>query len=114
MFQIGSDNLHEVNFPTSKLRHFFTISGHIYAVITAYYFYFLPFPVTNAPVSLFTTSGHIYAMKILRKMDMLEKEQIAHVRAERDILVESESAWVVKMYYSFQVGNEQRLSPQNV
>ena len=36
-------------------------------------------------------------------MDMLEKEQIAHVRAERDILVESESAWVVKMYYSFQV-----------
>ena len=53
-------------------------------------------------------------MKILRKMDMLEKEQIAHVRAERDILVESESAWVVKMYYSFQVGNEQRLSPQNV
>ena len=41
-------------------------------------------------------------MKILRKMDMLEKEQIAHVRAERDILVESESAWVVKMYYSFQ------------
>ena len=48
-------------------------------------------------------AGHIYAMKILRKMDMLENEQIAHVRAERDILVESESAWVVKMYYSFQV-----------
>ena len=47
-------------------------------------------------------------MKILRKMDMLEKEQIAHVRAERDILVESESAWVVKMYYSFQVGYERQ------
>ena len=57
-------------------------------------------------ISIIDLSGHIYAMKILRKMDMLEKEQIAHVRAERDILVESESAWVVKMYYSFQVCNK--------
>ena len=57
-------------------------------------------------ISIIDLSGHIYAMKILRKMDMLEKEQIAHVRAERDILVESESAWVVKMYYSFQVCNQ--------
>lgn len=47
-------------------------------------------------------TGHIYAMKILRKMDMLEKEQIAHVRAERDILVEADHEWVVKMFYSFQ------------
>lgn len=29
-------------------------------------------------------TGHVYAMKILRKTEMLEKEQIAHVRAERD------------------------------
>ncbi|CAJ0920047.1 unnamed protein product [Ranitomeya imitator] len=29
-------------------------------------------------------TGHIYAMKILRKADMLEKEQVAHIRAERD------------------------------
>lgn len=48
-------------------------------------------------------TGHVYAMKILRKMDMLEKEQVAHVRAERDILVEADHQWVVKMYYSFQV-----------
>ena len=34
---------------------------------------------------------------------MLEKEQIAHVRAERDVLVEADHQWVVKMYYSFQV-----------
>lgn len=74
-------------------------------------------------------TGHIYAMKILRKADMLEKEQVsasqtgtgfvppigvfnggfffsrlqvAHIRAERDILVEADSAWVVKMFYSFQ------------
>lgn len=31
-------------------------------------------------------TGHIYAMKILRKSEMLEKEQQGHVRAERDIL----------------------------
>ena len=28
--------------------------------------------------------------------------QVAHVRAERDILVEADHQWVVKMYYSFQ------------
>ena len=48
-------------------------------------------------------TGHVYAMKILRKTDMLEKEQVAHVRAERDVLVEADHQWVVKMYYSFQV-----------
>lgn len=47
-------------------------------------------------------TGHVYAMKILRKADMLEKEQVAHVRAERDILVEADHQWVVKMFYSFQ------------
>lgn len=46
-------------------------------------------------------TGHVYAMKILRKADMLEKEQVAHVRAERDILVEADHQWVVKMYYRY-------------
>jgi hypothetical protein len=27
---------------------------------------------------------------------------VAHVRAERDILVEADHQWVVKMFYSFQ------------
>ena len=48
-------------------------------------------------------TGHVYAMKILRKSAMVEKEQVAHVRAERDILVEADHQWVVKMFYSFQV-----------
>ncbi|MFH4976022.1 hypothetical protein AB6A40_002731 [Gnathostoma spinigerum] len=47
-------------------------------------------------------TGHVYAMKILRKTEMLEKEQTAHVRAERDILSEADCDWVVKMYFSFQ------------
>ena len=28
--------------------------------------------------------------------------QVAHVRAERDVLAESDNPWIVKMYYSFQ------------
>ena len=48
-------------------------------------------------------TGHIYAMKVLRKRDMVEKDQLAHVRAERDILVEADHQWVVKMFFSFQV-----------
>jgi len=28
--------------------------------------------------------------------------QVAHVRAERDVLVEADHQWVVKMYYCFQ------------
>ena len=48
-------------------------------------------------------TGHVYAMKVLRKSAMVEKEQVAHVRAERDILVEADHQWVVKMFYSFQV-----------
>merc|ERR1719308_738882 len=47
-------------------------------------------------------TGHVYAMKILRKAEMVEKEQVAHVRAERDILVEADHQWVVKMFFSFQ------------
>ncbi|XP_065179282.1 serine/threonine-protein kinase tricornered-like isoform X2 [Sycon ciliatum] len=47
-------------------------------------------------------TGHVYAMKTLRKSDMLAKEQVAHVRAERDVLVEADNPWVVKLYFSFQ------------
>ncbi|KAG0230363.1 Serine/threonine-protein kinase [Actinomortierella wolfii] len=47
-------------------------------------------------------TGKIYAMKTLRKADMFKKDQLAHVRAERDVLAESESPWVVQLYYSFQ------------
>ncbi|KAK9765430.1 Serine/threonine-protein kinase, variant 2 [Basidiobolus ranarum] len=47
-------------------------------------------------------TGKIYAMKTLRKADMFKKDQLAHVRAERDVLAESDSPWVVQLYYSFQ------------
>ncbi|KAJ2922095.1 hypothetical protein H1R20_g15002, partial [Candolleomyces eurysporus] len=47
-------------------------------------------------------TGKIYAMKLLRKNEMLKKDQLAHVRAERDVLAESDSPWVVQLFYSFQ------------
>ncbi|KAJ8472381.1 hypothetical protein ONZ45_g16672 [Pleurotus djamor] len=47
-------------------------------------------------------TGKIYAMKTLKKDEMLKKDQLAHVRAERDVLAESNSPWVVQLFYSFQ------------
>lgn len=51
-------------------------------------------------------SDSIFAMKILRKADMVEKDQVAHVKAERDILAEARqhanNIWVVQMHYAFQ------------
>lgn len=47
-------------------------------------------------------SKHLYAMKTLRKADVLKRNQVAHVKAERDILAEADNEWVVKLYYSFQ------------
>lgn len=44
----------------------------------------------------------LYAMKTLRKKDVLLRNQVAHVKAERDILAEADNEWVVRLYYSFQ------------
>ena len=41
-------------------------------------------------------------MKTLSKADVIQKQQAAHVKAERDILAEANSDWVVKLYFSFQ------------
>ena len=48
------------------------------------------------------TDGKIYALKSLVKTEMFKKDQLAHVRSERDILAESDSQWVVKLYTTFQ------------
>ncbi|EMG49676.1 Likely protein kinase [Candida maltosa Xu316] len=47
-------------------------------------------------------TGKIYAMKTLLKSEMFNKDQLAHVKAERDILAGSDSPWIVALYYSFQ------------
>ena len=63
---------------------------------------FLPISQSCSEYYAKVDTGHVYAMKVLRKAEMVEKEQVAHVRAERDILVEVDHTWVVKMFYSFQ------------
>ena len=49
-------------------------------------------------------TGGLYAMKTLRKSHVVERKQVAHVIAEKDILAEADNDWIVKLYYSFQVG----------
>lgn len=49
-----------------------------------------------------TDTNMLHAMKILRKTDVLRRNQAAHVKAERDILAEADNEWFVKLYYSFQ------------
>lgn len=49
----------------------------------------------------------VYAMKKLKKSKMIEKDQVAHVRAERNALADAENAyadnpWVTRLYHSFQ------------
>lgn len=46
--------------------------------------------------------GKVYALKSLLKTQMIAQFQLARVRAERDILAESDSPWVVKLYTTFQ------------
>merc|ERR1719282_689049 len=52
-----------------------------------------------------TSNGQLYAMKSLRKSEMIHKEQVNHVMAERDLLADTSlntNDRVVKLYYSFQ------------
>eukprot|EP01083_Nonionella_stella_P092977 260391_1 len=43
-----------------------------------------------------------YAMKTMRKKDMVAKNQVTHVQAERDLMAAADNPWLVKLAYSFQ------------
>lgn len=48
-------------------------------------------------------TGDYYAIKVLRKADMIAKNQITNVKAERMILMnQAESPFVAKLYFAFQ------------
>ena len=49
-------------------------------------------------------SKEVFAMKKLKKEEMLKKEQVNHVKSERDIMVAAHgnNPWVVNLYFSFQ------------
>lgn len=46
-------------------------------------------------------TGEVVAMKKMKKQEMLYKNQVGHVRAERDILVKAKNPWVVDLKFSF-------------
>ncbi|MFM7854040.1 MAG: protein kinase domain-containing protein, partial [Flammeovirgaceae bacterium] len=48
------------------------------------------------------SSGEIVAIKKMRKEDMFQKNQVLHVRTEREIMITSNNPWVVSLKYSFQ------------
>ncbi|ODV58031.1 serine/threonine-protein kinase orb6 [Ascoidea rubescens DSM 1968] len=45
---------------------------------------------------------NIFAMKRLIKSEMYQRNEINHVKAERDIMAQTTSPWVVSLYFSFQ------------
>ncbi|KAJ7969211.1 Non-specific serine/threonine protein kinase [Quillaja saponaria] len=47
-------------------------------------------------------TGYVYAMKKLKKSEMLRRGQVEHVKAERNLLAEVDSAYIVKLHCSFQ------------
>ncbi|BGP21508.1 serine/threonine protein kinase RIM15 [Rhodotorula toruloides] len=49
------------------------------------------------------TTGDYYAIKVLKKSDMVAKNQVTNVKAERMILMtQTDSEFAVKLYYTFQ------------
>ncbi|EGR32184.1 protein kinase domain protein, partial [Ichthyophthirius multifiliis] len=47
-------------------------------------------------------TGQIVAIKKMKKSEMIQKNQLSHVRAERDILTNKENNWIVNLICSFQ------------
>lgn len=47
-------------------------------------------------------TGEVVAMKKMNKSEMEKKNQIAHVRAERNILASAQNPWIVELKCSFQ------------
>ncbi|RIB06890.1 hypothetical protein C2G38_477740 [Gigaspora rosea] len=48
------------------------------------------------------TTGDLYAIKILKKVDMVRKNMVNHVLAERRVLSLTRTPFVVKLFYAFQ------------
>jgi serine/threonine-protein kinase RIM15 len=62
------------------------------------------------------TTGDHYAIKILKKADMISKNQVTNVKAERKILMnQAESPYVVRLFFTFRASRPRCLScPQRI
>ncbi|KAI5077965.1 hypothetical protein GOP47_0007789 [Adiantum capillus-veneris] len=47
------------------------------------------------------TTGDLFAIKVLRKADMIRKNAVESILAERDILISTRNPFVVRFFYSF-------------
>ena len=47
-------------------------------------------------------TGDIVAIKKMKKDEMHKKNQVLHVRAERDVLSQAKNEWIVELKFSFQ------------
>lgn len=47
-------------------------------------------------------TGDLYAVKILKKADMIRKNMVSQVMAERQVLSLSKNPFVVRLYFAFQ------------
>ena len=50
----------------------------------------------------FKETGEVFAMKIMLKESLMDKDQVEHIRAERDVMTMADKQWVVTLYYTFQ------------
>lgn len=47
-------------------------------------------------------SPKLLAMKMMKKGEMFKKNQIAHIKAEREVLATADNPWIVELYHSWQ------------
>lgn len=47
-------------------------------------------------------TGEVLALKKMNKSEMVHKNQVQHVRAERNVLATADNPWIVELKYSFQ------------
>lgn len=51
-------------------------------------------------------NGKVYAMKILRKAAIVERNQVEHTKAEREILEEADHPFLMKLHFAFQTSTK--------
>lgn len=53
-------------------------------------------------VCRYKETNEIVAMKKMNKSEMIYKNQVAHVRAEKEVLAAAANPWIVELKFSFQ------------
>jgi|TARA_B110001450_G_C17324707_1_gene360895 serine/threonine kinase 38 len=46
-------------------------------------------------------TGDVVAVKRMKKNEMVSKNQVTHIKAERDVLVKARNIWIVDLKFSF-------------